>query len=87
MKRYPDAAYVATIAGLLAMVVGGGIWVGGIEVKADSAVLTAAKVEQIKLDQAVIKQQIKQILQAGLKRDGKLDRLLEAIQIRNARVQ
>jgi outer membrane murein-binding lipoprotein Lpp len=83
MKTAPEILLTATIVGLVSTVVGGGIWVGKIEVKAENAVRTASKVEAIQVDQAVIKEQVKRIREDNANLARQLDRLLEAIQARN----
>ncbi len=89
MSKLPNGmntlAHLGTFGSLLVVAVAGGVWVGGIEVQAENALRTAGRVEQIRTDQAVIKEQIRQIRIDGEKRDEKLDKLLEEIRRRNTR--
>lgn len=75
--------HAATAITIVTLAVSGGIWVGGISAKANTAVETSKKVEAIKVDQAVIKEQIKQIREQMKTGNKKLDDLLEAINRRN----
>ena len=89
-----EIAHAVQILGLLAVALGGGIWLGQVDAKAASAMLIAGKVEQIKIDQAVIREQIKTIVRDGVardkrqredgqKRDDKLEAILQEIRRRN----
>jgi hypothetical protein len=83
MKTPSEILLTATMVGLLTTVVGGGIWIGKIEVKAENAVRTAGTVATIQVDQAVIKEQVKRIREDTANLARQLDRLLEAVQARN----